>query len=105
MKKFILGVALVLFATAAIGDPYGHSHGREHNEWHQRGGHFGWGEFVGGIILGSIVAHQVDGHYYDNSEAEVRRITLCDNIYLYDQYGRFIRTERQCHDEWVRVEQ
>ena len=108
MKKLILIAALLIPVVAAQADPGDHRHEREHREWHDRGGHFGWGEFVG---LGGIIAHKVNDHYYDNDEEEVRRISVCndflvvdrDGRYVYDQWGHMV-VERRCHDEWVRVD-
>lgn len=83
----------------------------DHREWHEHGGHgFGWGEFVGGIILGGIIAHEVNGRWYDDSYHEVRRITVCEDVMVRDAwgnpvrdfYGNFVVTKR-CHDEWVYV--
>jgi len=109
MKKLLLIAALLIPFASAYAEPDRH---REHHEWHERGGRFGWGEFVGGIILGSIIAHEVNGHYYDNDENEVRRVPVCNEYpvidqwghYVYDNWGHMI-TERRCHDEWVRVGQ
>ena len=109
MKKLLLIAALMVpFATASA-DPREH-HDRDHHEWHERGSHFGWGEFVGGLILGGIGAHEINGHYYNEDDDEVRRVTICRDVIVYDQWnhpvydnwGRMI-TERRCHDEWVRV--
>jgi len=110
MKKLLLILALTVPFATAQADPE-HHHDRDHHEWHERGGHFGWGEFVGGIILGGIIAHEVGGHYYDNDEEEVRRVSVCNDYpvadqwghYVYDQWGHMI-IERRCHDEWVRVD-
>jgi len=111
MKKLILIAALLIPVIAAQADPGDHRHEREHREWHDRGGQWGWGEFVGGLILGGIIAHEVNGHYYDNDEEEVRRITICNDVpvidayghYVFDQWGHMV-VERRCHDEWVRVD-
>jgi len=111
MKSKILALAaLFAFATTAIADPnrnhHGYEHDRDHHEWHDRGGHFGWGEFVGGIVLGGILAHEVSGRYYDNDEQEVRQI--CNDYPVVDQYGRYVFdnmghliVERRCR--WVQV--
>jgi len=100
MKKLVLLFAL-LMPVMAFADPGERHHEHEHHEWH--GGHFGWGEFVGGIILGGIIAHEIDGHYYDQDNREVRRVTVCNDIPLYNVYGQIVQYQRQCHDEWVRV--
>ena len=77
------------------------------NEWReQRGQHRGarWGELVGGVILGGIIAHEIDGHWYNEDRDEVRRIVTCDTIALYDQNGNYVKTERVCRETWVRIE-
>jgi len=103
MRKLLLMAAL-LVPLVGLADPREHrDHDREHHEWHERGGHFGWGEFVGGLVLGGIIAHEINGHYYDSDEYEVRRVTVCNDIPLFDQNGNYVRTERRCHDEWVRL--
>jgi len=110
MKKLLLILALTVPFAAVQADPE-HHHDRDHHEWHERGGHFGWGEFVGGIILGGIIAHEVNGHYYDNDEQEVRRVPVCNDYPVVDQWGHYVFDnqghmviERRCHDEWVRVD-
>jgi hypothetical protein len=108
MKKLML-LAMFLIPITSFANPGEHHRDREHHEWHERGGHFGWGEFVGGLVLGGIIAHEVNGHYYDNNEEEVRRIRVCndspvvdrDGRYVYDQWGHMV-IERRCHDEWIR---
>ena len=108
MKKLLLLAALLIPITS-FADP-DHHRDRDHHEWHERGGHFGWGEFVGGLILGGIIAHEINGHYYDQDETEVRRVSVCNDYPVVDQYGRYVYdqwghmiTERRCHDEWVRI--
>ena len=108
MKKLFLLMALFAAAPTLAHEP---DHHREHREWHERGGNFGWGEFVGGLVLGGIIAHEINGHYYNRDEREVRRVTVCNDYpvvdqwghYVYDQWGHMI-IERRCHDEWVRVD-
>jgi hypothetical protein len=109
MKKLLLIVALLIPFTSAYADHERREY-REHREWHEQGNHFGWGEFVGGLILGGIIAHEVNGRYYDTDEHEVRRITTCYEYPVVDQYGHYVyddwghlMTERRCRDEWVRV--
>ena len=107
MKKLLLLTAL-LMPLAATAD-HEHRRDRDRHEWHERSNHFGWGEFVGGLVLGGIIVHEVNGHYYDNNEEEVRRIRVCndssvvdrDGRYVYDQWGHMV-IERRCHDEWIR---
>ena len=107
MKKLLLIAALLIPFTTALADPGEHHRDRDH---HEQGSHFGWGEFVGGLILGGIIAHEVNGHYYDEDESEVRPVSVCHDYPVIDQYGRYVYdnwgrmiTERRCHDEWVRV--
>ena len=113
MKKLILFAAL-LVPTIATADPSEHREHdrgeRHHREYHGGGNRFGWGELVGGMILGGIIAHEIDGRYYDNDRREVRRVTICNDYPIVDQYGRYVFdpygrmiTERRCHDEWVYV--
>jgi hypothetical protein len=105
-KVFTL-LAMLTITSTALADPYGrhygYNHDRDHHEWHERGGHFGWGEFVGGLILGGLIVHEVNGHYYDNDEQEVRQVNICENIPLFDMYGRVIHYYLRCHREWVQV--
>jgi hypothetical protein len=95
MKKLIL-LAALLIPTLAIADPH------HHHAWHEHGNRgFGWSGFFGGMILGGIIAHEIDGHYYDENNIEVRRVLVCNDIPMYDQYGYIVRYEHRCHYEWV----
>jgi len=90
-----------------------HDYRPHEREWHgdhdyDRGHHFGWGWFFGGILLGDILAHEIDGHWYDDYDREVIRVPVCRDevVYdawrqpIYDSWGRIV-TRRVCHDEWV----
>jgi hypothetical protein len=107
MKKLIL-LAALLIPTLAIADPYYHNgwHGTHnpYHGWRERGNRgFGWGGFFGGIILGGIIVHEIDGQYYDENNIEVRRVLVCNDIPMYDQYGYIVRYEHRCHYEWIQV--
>jgi hypothetical protein len=102
MKKLFL-IAALLIPLSSFAGPREHHHEGGHHEWHERyGSGNGWA-FFGGLILGGIIAHEVDGHYYDQDDYEVRRITVCKDVPLYTRYGDVYGYERQCHEEWVRV--
>jgi hypothetical protein len=108
MKKILLAFALTFVISSSLADPRDQ---RDHHEWHERGDHFGWGEFVGGIVLGGIIAHEVSGHNYDTDEREVRRVTICDDVPLYDWrhipiydfHGNQVIVHK-CRDEWVHID-
>jgi len=108
MKKLILGAFLLSFATLALADHDDwNRRGRDydHHEWHEHNRGFGWGEFLGGIVLGGIIAHEVGGHYYDSQYNEIRQVTVCENVPIFDVYGNVIRFYQRCHQEWVRINQ
>jgi hypothetical protein len=101
MKKIILGLVLLSLSIPALADPGEHQRRGERYEHEHHG--FGWGEFLGGVILGGIITHEVSGHYYDNDDYEVRRIVVCNNVPLFTPYGVVYAYQRQCHEEWVRI--
>jgi hypothetical protein len=102
MKKLML-IAALLMPLTTFADPGEHREHREHHEHYEGGNGAGW--FLGGLILGGIIAHEAeDHHYYDEQGYEVRRETVCVNVpYAYDRWGNVISFTQQCHEEWVRV--
>ena len=65
----------------------GHSWHGQHHEYHGGDGRFGWG-LLGGLILGGIIANEVNGHYYDSYNREVVKVRVCFDAPTIDVYGR-----------------
>jgi len=111
IKKIITVLIVSLsLTTVSVASPAAH-HGHTNHELHElheahehhEGHGFGWGGIFGAIVLGGIVAHEVDGYYYDTEDREVRRVVVCNDIPLYTRYGDIYAYQHVCHEEWVSV--
>lgn len=102
LLSFLLGIGLT---ATAYSDPEGH---RWHGSYHE--GHSGLA-FLGGLLLGGVLAHEIDGRYYDDYHREVVRVRECHpqqvvdswGRLMYDRYGNPIMQE-VCYDRWQRVD-
>jgi len=71
---------------------------------HHGGGH-GMGWFLGGVLLGGLVAHEMDNNtivYQSPPGTGYQRITVCSDVIVTDVYG-ISRLIKQCHFEYVPI--
>ena len=103
MKKIIVGLVVASMLTSSIAL----AHDREWREpprrEHRGGGVNPW-PFIAGAVVGGIIVNEVISDREEYRRPPMRYVNVCENIELYDQYGRYVRTERRCRRELVPVE-
>ena len=92
MKKLLITLIACTVPMTAMADRDRFEH-REHH-----GGVNPW-PFVAGAVIGGIIVNEVnrDREY----RPPMRYVTICEDLALYDSYGRYVRTERQCRKQLV----
>lgn len=97
MKKLIIAavIAAIVVPTIAVADRGGHY--REPSR-HGGGGVNPW-PFIAGAVIGGIIVHE-SGRNREYNPPQ-RYITVCEDIMLYDSNGRYVKSERYCHQELV----
>ena len=58
---------------------------RESNPW----------PFIAGAVVGGLIVHEAQRDY-------PKYVTVCNDVDLFDSYGRYVKTERICHQELVK---
>ena len=107
MKKFlvsaILALSLTSVTTACVAGPFHHEHfWGGHRGWAPyRGGWWGPGSVLAGVIIGGVIMHDIDVNA--QPYPGYTRTVVCQPWTYIDQWGRQI-TEQQCHVEWVPAE-
>jgi len=102
MKKIIVGmiVASMMAASPAMADRGG-GYRDNHERHHDGGGSVNPWPFIAGAVVGGIIISEVGRERERESRPPARYITVCQEIRLYDAKGRFVKTERSCHEELV----
>ena len=48
--------------------------------------------FIAGAVVGGLIVHEAQKEY-------PRYVTVCNDVHLFDSFGRYVKTERVCHQE------
>ena len=51
--------------------------------------------FIAGAVVGGLIVHEAQKEY-------PRYVTVCNDVDLFDSFGRYVKTERVCHQELVK---
>jgi len=111
MRKIIAAVlALTMMTGAATADGwnghracnfngcYGGGYGGGYHRYNHGGGNDWAAPLIGGMIIGGMLGSMNQNRYYVPRYYEVPRYhTECQMEQIYDQWGNYLGTQRQCY--------
>ena len=105
MKKIIVGLVVASMLASSIAEAHDRGWREPPHREHRGGGGVNPWPFIAGAVVGGIIVNEVVRDREVVREREynppVRYVTICENIPLYDSEGRYIKTDRYCHQELV----